>query len=100
MERYNIFEYDGIVAVAFKNTPEVNEALLDGKFKETHEAIKAFVRAYKEADLWNVMPAILAVICFEPPSLLLPDGRRLCDRCYEALPALAHGRRKRHSSCQ
>lgn len=64
MERYNIFEYDGIVAVAFKNTPEVNEALLDGAFKETHEAIKTFVRKYKEADLWKVMPAILAVMCF------------------------------------
>ena len=100
MERYNIFEYDGIVTVAFQNTPEVNEALLDGKFKETHEAIKTFVRTYKEVDLWKVMPAILAVMCFEPPSLRLPDGKRLSDRCSEALPALAHGRRKRHSSCQ
>jgi hypothetical protein len=100
MERYNIFDYDGIVAVAFKNTPKVNEALLNGGFKETHEAIKAFVQKYKQMQLDKIMPAVLAVICFEPPPLRLPGGTRLCDRCYKPLPALAHGRRKRHSSCQ
>jgi hypothetical protein len=100
MNGYNTFDYDGILAIAFKNTPELNEALLGGNFKEVHEKIQVFVRRVKEVEIEDVMPTILAVMSVEPPPLLLPDRTRLCDRCDEALPALAHGRRKRHNACR
>jgi hypothetical protein len=94
MERYNMFDYEGIVTLAVMSTPETDKALLealsDGTFTEVHEAIKSFVRKQKalekEIERERVLLGILAVICFEWPRTLRPDGIRLCDRCYEPLP--------------
>ena len=100
MNVYNTFEYDGIVRIDFRNVPEVNDALLTGKFQAADLAIRAFVRKYKEEEQLRTLVPLLAVMTFEPPPLVRPDGTRLCDRCYEPLPAFAHGRRKRHTACQ